>query len=190
MRTTDGTTIATVTASEDETGDDFVVSVRELLGNGSGAGSEWLAEHWHRLPCEPAPPLQQQQDDPLAPQQPRCCAEDAALSPQQECCVRDRAAQCGHLAAGAASTAFTADCDDWFPQSQAITGRVCTGTSAAASHTRSLTVMLSWSCTHEPRSGQYLVRSSLPRGSSCPHGPSNRQEHKFDFISSPQRSQQ
>ncbi len=103
MRTSDGTTITTVTASEDVTGDDFVVSVRELLGNGSGAGSEWLAEHWHELPRGPGPLLQQQQDGPLAPQQLRCCAEGAAGPPQQECWGRGPSVQCGHFAVGADS---------------------------------------------------------------------------------------
>jgi len=80
-----------------------VVSVRELLGNRSGAGTDLFSEHRH------GPPLQQPHD-PLAPQQLPCCAEDVAVPPQQERRDRDPLVQCGQFAAGAASAraGFTA----------------------------------------------------------------------------------
>ncbi|MHB0960139.1 MAG: hypothetical protein ACYC0X_20935 [Pirellulaceae bacterium] len=139
MEPAGGTGTATVISPSNEGIDnDFVVSVRELLGNGSGAGTDSLSEHRH------GPPLQQPHD-PLAPQQLPCFAEDAAVPPQQECRGCDPLVQCGHFPAGAASAraGFTAiDSAGWFPQLHAITGRVSAGTSVAASHTRAFAVML------------------------------------------------
>jgi len=104
VRAAGGTTIAAVISPPSAGVDnDFVLSVRESPGNGSGAGADLFAEHRHRLPCELGPPLQQQEHDPFAPQQLPCCAEDAAAPPQQEGRGLDPPVQCGHFAAGAAS---------------------------------------------------------------------------------------
>ena len=67
----DGATAAMVVGPPNEDADngDLVLSVRESLGNGTGAGDELSAEQRHELPCEPGPPLQQQQVDPVPPQQ-------------------------------------------------------------------------------------------------------------------------
>jgi len=135
--------MAVMPASEGADSDGFVLSVRESPGNGSGAGSDLFTEHWHGPPCEPKPPLQQH--DPSAPQQLRCWAEGAAVLPQQECRSCDRAAQCGHFAAGESAARpdfISARCDPGLPQLQAITGRVSAGTDMAASHTRTFAVML------------------------------------------------
>ena len=116
-RNVEGTRIATVATPPDEEadGEDLVLSVRELGGNGSGTGADLLSQQWH------TPPLQQQHP----------------CLPQQECRVRDAAAQCGHLAAVAASARAES-----LPQSQAIAGRVSTGTRMAASHTRAFAAMV------------------------------------------------
>jgi len=116
VRAAGGTTIATVISPPNAGVDnDFVLSVRESPGNGSGAGADLFAEHWHRLPCELGPPLQQQEHGPFAPQQLPYCAEDAAAPPQQEGRGLDTLVQCGHLTASAASARpdFTAiDCGE------------------------------------------------------------------------------
>ena len=70
-RTADGTTISVVTASEEAINDDFVLSLRESLDNGVGAGLELFSEQPHTLVFEHAPPLPQQEQevDAFAPQQ-------------------------------------------------------------------------------------------------------------------------
>ena len=112
-----GTRIATVATppKADVDSEDVVLSVRELPGNGSGAGTALLAAHRHGPPCEPNPPLQQQWHGPFPQQQHLCWVEDTAVPPQQECRVCAPAAQCGHFAAGVASAppAFNAaDCGE------------------------------------------------------------------------------
>jgi hypothetical protein len=100
--------------NEDADREDFVLSVRELPGKGTGAGADWFAAHRHGPPCEPGPPLQQQQRQvPLPLQQHRCCAEDTAARRGES-----------------------------LPRLQAIPGRVSAGTSMAASHTKTFAVML------------------------------------------------
>ncbi len=125
-----------------------MLSVRESFDNGAGAGVEPLLEHWQELPCERAPPWQQQ--EPFVAQQVPRGAERAAVPAQQACRLRDLPVQCGHVAADAASTgpdSTLAGRWDWFPQAQAIKGMVCAGTSTLASQTRTLAVILSQNCT-------------------------------------------
>ena len=76
---------------------DFMSSVCEWLGSGSGVRFDLLAEQRQALPCDPIVPLQQH--DPLAPQHPSPFEEEAMSAPQQEWRGRDPAMQCGHLEA-------------------------------------------------------------------------------------------
>jgi hypothetical protein len=141
---------------------DRALSVRELPGNGSDAGADLLAAHWHGPPCEPHPPLQQH--IPLPLQQVPGCAEVARVPPQQEC--RARAAQRGHFAAGMACVPagfHAVDRGEGRMQLQAVKGRVSAGTSTAASHTRILAVMLLQNCM---MSALYYTQR-LPRIPSC-----------------------
>jgi hypothetical protein len=134
-RTAGGATTATVdTASTGEASEDFALLVRDLFGNGAGAGVGRLAAQWHCPPCE------QQRQGPFPPQQQQqpCAAEDAAAL-QQQCRACGRAAQCGHFVVGAASMrpeSISVLREDWLPQAQSVAGRVSAGTSMAASHTR------------------------------------------------------
>jgi hypothetical protein len=82
---TDGTTAATaVAAPEEKASEDFVLSVRGLLGNGAGSGADLFAAHWHGPPWEPSRSLQRQWHGPLPQQQHRCCVEETTLPPQQD----------------------------------------------------------------------------------------------------------
>ena len=66
-----------------------MLSVGESLGKGVGAGAGPFFAHWHVRPCErSAPWLQQQDSDPLSPQQLVGRAEDGALLSQHEDCGR------------------------------------------------------------------------------------------------------
>jgi hypothetical protein len=76
--------VATIAAvPENEAGDDFPLSVRELLGSETGSGADLFAAHWQGPPCEPSRPLQRQWHGPLPQQQHRCCVE-ATVLPQQD----------------------------------------------------------------------------------------------------------
>lgn len=172
------TTAPVVPAKEDTEG--FVLSVRESPCKGSRAGVEWLAEHWHGLPCEPVSHLHQQEHELPG------SVEGAAEVRQQGRRVRDP--QC---ATGVLSARQTVACDGpraWFPQPQAMKGRDSAGTSTAASHTRIRVVRQSQKRTAIPR------RVGPLRGQNCRVGRfarlvHRRQGHHREFTVSSNQSQ-
>jgi len=163
-RTAGGATMTAVTASGEQPKDVFVLSVREWLDTGAGAGAEPLLTHGHGPPLErPAPWPRQPQVDPVPPpQQPPGRAERAAALPHEDCRARGPPLQCGHVATGAASagalSSFTARAE-WSAQLHAIRGRDSTGTSTAASQRRTLAVILLQNRTAGPRGLEWLGNS-------------------------------
>jgi hypothetical protein len=146
------------------TNDDFVLSVRESFDNGAGEGGELFFAHWHAPPFEcPELAAPQQQVVPfLLPQQLLRPTESAAAFPQQKYWARDPIVQWGHNATDAASarTVFRVVARaKWSAQLQGMRGRESTGTSTAASQTRTLAGILLHNRTAGPRGFEWFRNS-------------------------------
>jgi hypothetical protein len=123
---------------------DLISSGRGSLGNGAGAGSDSLCEHWHAPPSERDPRWQQHASE--APQQPWRSAETPAPPPQQARRGCGSGVQRGHVAgAGAAFGGHltTADGPRGLPQLQLVAGHDVHGTSMVANHTRTFELIAS-----------------------------------------------
>jgi len=152
--TPDGTTSTAATALERETNDDFVLSVREPFDKGAGVGAGPLLAHWHVPLFDRPAALQQQQVDPIRPQQLLGGAASAARFPESEPRARDPPLQCGHAAAGGAFARAVwtlAAGVSWSEQWHAMSGNESTGTSTAASQARTSAVIVLQNRIEGPR---------------------------------------